>query len=152
MLPGAGILGAIGRIASKHAKVVSQVLGTRSPHKKHSGKISSEPNMIAAENGSDQEDMDTKEGMFEVYVVLLFVVCLSSNCIVIQIVILTLDVSLSDSNLVSNGSATPKESEDVPMEEDTARPEGTVQFVVPHFSKLKETVLSDPIYVRNLPW
>ena len=76
MLPGAGILGAIGRIASKHAKVVSQVLGTRSPHKKHSGKISSEPNMIAAENGSDQEDMDTKEGMFEVYVVLLFVVCL----------------------------------------------------------------------------
>lgn len=118
MLPGAGILGAIGRIASKHAKVVSQVLGSRSPHKKHSGKISSELNMNAAENGSDQEDMDTKE----------------------------------DSNMVSNGSATPKESEDVAMEEDTARPEGTVQFVVPNFAKLKETALSDPIYVRNLPW
>lgn len=66
MLPGTGILGAIGRIASKHAKVVSQVLGTRSPHKRPSGKNSSVVNMNAAENGSDQEDMDTKEGMFEV--------------------------------------------------------------------------------------
>ena len=61
-------------------------------------------------------------------------------------------VDVADSNVVSNGTASPKESEDVVMEEDTARPEGTIRFVVNNFSKLKETVLSDPIYVRNLPW
>ena len=69
MLPGTGILGAIGRIASKHAKVVSQVLGTRSPHKRPSEKLSSVINMNAAENGSDQEDMDTKEGKKNISVV-----------------------------------------------------------------------------------
>lgn len=38
------------------------------------------------------------------------------------------------------------------VEEDTARPEGVVRFVLKDFSRLRETILSDPIYIRNLPW
>lgn len=38
------------------------------------------------------------------------------------------------------------------LEEDSARPEGVVRFVVKDFSRLKETVLSDPVLIRNLPW
>ncbi|XP_022916946.1 ubiquitin carboxyl-terminal hydrolase 7 isoform X1 [Onthophagus taurus] len=37
-------------------------------------------------------------------------------------------------------------------EEDDARSEATFHFVVPQFSKLKDSVLSPPCYVRNLPW
>ena len=62
MFPGAGFWSAIGRIASKHIKVVT---GTRSS--KSRPKISNckdeEESMNAAENESDQEEMDTKEGM-----------------------------------------------------------------------------------------
>ena len=62
MFPGAGFWGAIGRIASKHIKVVA---GTRSS--KSRPKISNckheEESMNAIENESDQEEMDTKEGM-----------------------------------------------------------------------------------------
>lgn len=62
MFPGAGFWGAIGRIASKHIKVVT---GTRSS--KSRPKISNckdeEESMNATENESDQEEMDTKEGM-----------------------------------------------------------------------------------------
>ena len=63
MFPGAGFWGAIGRIASKHIKVVT---GTRSS--KSRPKISNckdeEESMNATENESDQEEMDTKEGMW----------------------------------------------------------------------------------------
>jgi ubiquitin carboxyl-terminal hydrolase 7 len=38
------------------------------------------------------------------------------------------------------------------LEEDSARPEGVVRFIVKDFSRLKETVLSEPVYIRNLPW
>ena len=38
------------------------------------------------------------------------------------------------------------------LEEDSARPEGVVRFVVKDFSRLKETILSEPVYIRNLPW
>ena len=38
------------------------------------------------------------------------------------------------------------------LEEDSARPEGVVHFTVKDFSRLKETILSDPVYIRNLPW
>ena len=38
------------------------------------------------------------------------------------------------------------------LEEDSARPEGVVRFVVKDFSRLKETTLSDPVCIRNLPW
>ncbi|XP_018020606.1 ubiquitin carboxyl-terminal hydrolase 7 [Hyalella azteca] len=41
---------------------------------------------------------------------------------------------------------------DQEMEDDDARSEATFKFSVPQFSKLKETVLSPPCYVRNLPW
>ncbi|KAK3717321.1 hypothetical protein QZH41_011551 [Actinostola sp. cb2023] len=55
---------------------------------------------------------------------------------------------------VTNGSNSPKENDDVPMamEEDTARAEGFITFTVQQFSKLDKHTLSDPIYVRNLPW
>lgn len=54
--------------------------------------------------------------------------------------------------MVANGSHSPKENEDVTMEEDTARAEGTISFTVTQFSKMDKPALSDPIYVRNLPW
>lgn len=62
MFPGSGFWVAIGRIASKHIKVVT---GTRSS--KRRPKISNckdEESMNATENESDQEEMDTKEGMW----------------------------------------------------------------------------------------
>ena len=51
-----------------------------------------------------------------------------------------------------NGLSSPSEPQDVVMEEDTARPEGFIRFTVQNFSKLDKATLSDPIYVRNLPW
>ncbi|XP_076047681.1 ubiquitin-specific protease 7 isoform X2 [Oratosquilla oratoria] len=41
---------------------------------------------------------------------------------------------------------------DTEMEDDDARSESTFTFKVHNFSKLKDTVLSNPCYVRNLPW
>ncbi|CAL4168008.1 unnamed protein product, partial [Meganyctiphanes norvegica] len=38
------------------------------------------------------------------------------------------------------------------MDEDEARSEAKFQFKVKEFSKLKDTMLSGPCYVRNLPW
>lgn len=35
---------------------------------------------------------------------------------------------------------------------DEARSEATFRFTVHNFSKLKESMLSPPCYVRNLPW
>ncbi|XP_054712852.1 ubiquitin carboxyl-terminal hydrolase 7-like isoform X1 [Uloborus diversus] len=44
-------------------------------------------------------------------------------------------------------------SQEEPMEEeDEARSEATFRFVVSNFSKLRETALSPPTFVRNLPW
>ena len=37
-------------------------------------------------------------------------------------------------------------------EEDEARPEATFSFTVENFSQVKESVLSPPCMVRNLPW
>ena len=42
--------------------------------------------------------------------------------------------------------------EDSALEDDDSRPEATFKFVVNNISKLKETVLSTPCYIRNLPW
>lgn len=42
--------------------------------------------------------------------------------------------------------------QDADMEEDEARSEATFCFTLPQFSKLKDSVLSPPCYVRNLPW
>ncbi|KDR24281.1 ubiquitin carboxyl-terminal hydrolase 7 [Zootermopsis nevadensis] len=43
-------------------------------------------------------------------------------------------------------------SQDAEMEEDEARSEATFHYTVHNFSKLKESQLSPPCYVRNLPW
>ncbi|XP_017767859.1 PREDICTED: ubiquitin carboxyl-terminal hydrolase 7 isoform X1 [Nicrophorus vespilloides] len=50
------------------------------------------------------------------------------------------------------GSAVVATTQDAEMEEDDARSEATFCFSVPQFSKLKDSVLSPPCYVRNLPW
>ncbi|ENN76456.1 hypothetical protein YQE_06910, partial [Dendroctonus ponderosae] len=42
--------------------------------------------------------------------------------------------------------------QDADMKEDEARSEATFRFTVPNFSKLKESTLSPPTFVRNLPW
>nr|CAD7462491.1 unnamed protein product [Timema tahoe] len=42
--------------------------------------------------------------------------------------------------------------QDAEMEEDESRSETTFSFTVNSFSKLKESVLSPPCFVRNLPW
>lgn len=38
------------------------------------------------------------------------------------------------------------------MEDDEARSEATFRYVVHNFKSLKDSVLSPPCYVRNLPW
>lgn len=38
------------------------------------------------------------------------------------------------------------------MEDDEARSEATFRFTVQNFRNLKDSVLSPPCYVRNLPW
>lgn len=43
-------------------------------------------------------------------------------------------------------------AQDTEMEEDEARSEATFRFTVQNFSKLKDSVLSPPCFVRNLPW
>lgn len=48
-----------------------------------------------------------------------------------------------------NGQTTQEEAME---EEDEARSEATFRFTVPNFSKLKDTLLSPPTFVRNLPW
>lgn len=42
--------------------------------------------------------------------------------------------------------------QDQEMEEDEARSEATFRYTVENLSKMKETQLSPPCYVRNLPW
>lgn len=41
---------------------------------------------------------------------------------------------------------------DVQMDEEEMRSEATFSFTVHDFSKMKESILSPPCYVRNLPW
>ena len=51
-----------------------------------------------------------------------------------------------------NRDESSKEQTDSGLEDDESRPEATFSFTVPNISKLKETVLSPPCYIRNLPW
>lgn len=37
-------------------------------------------------------------------------------------------------------------------EDDPCRSEGQVQFMIRNFSQLSDQVLSDPVFIRNLPW
>lgn len=41
---------------------------------------------------------------------------------------------------------------DTEMEDDEARSEATFRFTVHNFRSMKDSVLSPPCYVRNLPW
>lgn len=68
MFPGSGLWGAIGRIASKHIKIVT---GTRSAKNRPKIRNSKdeEESMNTTENESDQEEMDTKEGMLSIVVI-----------------------------------------------------------------------------------
>ena len=56
-----------------------------------------------------------------------------------------------DTSVTDPGGKEPSKAE-MELEEDSARPEGVVRFIVKDFSRLKETVLSEPVYIRNLPW
>ena len=61
----------------------------------------------------------------------------------------------ADTEMVTNTSNTEETAaaEDVIEEEDDeARSEATFRFKVENFSQIKDSVLSDPCIVRNLPW
>lgn len=45
-----------------------------------------------------------------------------------------------------------KLQQDTEMEDDEARSEATFRYTVNNFRNLKDSVLSPPCYVRNLPW
>ncbi|KAJ6633963.1 Ubiquitin carboxyl-terminal hydrolase 7, partial [Pseudolycoriella hygida] len=49
-------------------------------------------------------------------------------------------------------TTTPAIVVDATMEEEETRAEATFKYTVENFSKLKESVLSPPCFVRNLPW
>ena len=50
--------------------------------------------------------------------------------------------------------ATENEDKDVEMDDITnhCRAEGVIKFDIKNVSKIKETVLSEPVIIRNLPW
>ena len=54
---------------------------------------------------------------------------------------------ITDSQIQDDAS-----KEDSGLDDDDSRPEATFKFVVTNVSKLKETVLSSPCFIRNLPW
>lgn len=74
------------------------------------------------------------------------------------VVVTTNAVRTADDDPMGGGGGTGgrppcTEPPEEPMEEeDEARSEATFRFVVTDFSRLKESVLSPPTYVRNLPW
>ena len=43
-------------------------------------------------------------------------------------------------------------TDDVDMEDGPSRAEGLLKYDVQNFSKLKDTVYSDPVMIRNLQW
>ena len=60
----------------------------------------------------------------------------------------------TEANMVTTSEANEKEEdkEGCEDEDDEARSEATFQFRVENFSTIKDSVLSDPCIVRNLPW
>lgn len=58
----------------------------------------------------------------------------------------------TDPDTASVDPDAPLDQQDVKMEEDESRPEATFEFTVSNFSRMKESMLSPPCYVRNLPW
>jgi len=59
---------------------------------------------------------------------------------------------ITDSMTVGQEDTSGSVKEDSVLEDDDSRPEATFRYVVNNVSKLKETVLSTPCYIRNLPW
>ncbi|XP_071522080.1 ubiquitin carboxyl-terminal hydrolase 7 isoform X1 [Panulirus ornatus] len=57
-----------------------------------------------------------------------------------------------DTHTQEVSSSTTLHDHDSEMDEDDARSEAKFWFPVKEFSKLKDTMLSSPCYVRNLPW
>lgn len=53
-------------------------------------------------------------------------------------------------NPVENEAETDKEV--ISEDDDEARSEATFQFKVENFSQIRDSVLSEPCIVRNLPW
>ena len=53
---------------------------------------------------------------------------------------------------VNRDDLSKEQSADLGLEDDESRPEATFNYTVHNISKLKETVLSPPCYIRNLPW
>jgi len=58
------------------------------------------------------------------------------------------EVSTDTSEAEASAKSDPLENE----EDDDARPEATFKFTVDNFSQVKESQLSEPCMVRNLPW
>jgi len=140
----------IGRIASKHAKVTVSGNKNYSTGKdravtlslkksKIQGHIATIENMNHVNDkenqNNDVEEMDTQE---------------------VETVETANDGGGGDSggeNQQVNGEAQDKcILQDAEMEEDEARSEAVFRYTVHGFSKLKESQLSPPCYVRNLPW
>ena len=66
-----------------------------------------------------------------------------------------MDQSEPDTTTTSTSPAQnePENDKDIISEEDDeARSEATFQFKVENFSQIRDSVLSDPCIVRNLPW
>ena len=53
---------------------------------------------------------------------------------------------------ISDAGDNEAETVEEPEDDDEARSEATFQFKVENFSQIKDSVLSNPCIVRNLPW
>ena len=62
------------------------------------------------------------------------------------------DTVADDENERGEKDAEPTAAAAENEDEDEARPEATFSFTVENFSQVKESVLSPPCMVRNLPW
>lgn len=130
----------IGRIASKHVKVTvsgKNSLTAGRGERAVTPKGNDTMNHIndIDNHQSEPEEMDTREDDIQTQNEGVTTEGITNNKY--------LNGDLPDQNLGMQDEA---------MEEDDARSEATFQFVVPNFSKLKDSLLSPPTYVRNLPW
>jgi len=132
----------LGLVASKNAKVVTSTLGTSHSQQQHIGtlkklgKLKDSTTKKMKGKNSDKETDEATEERNE-----------------------TTQVMQDTEDVVAESLPSPietaEETKDVEMEEtfeDHCRAEGTVGFEVKNVSKIKDTVLSEPVMIRNLPW
>ena len=74
------------------------------------------------------------------------------NIIVFQVTGETGDMVTTTGDAPADTEDDTKEGEERENEDDEARSEATFQFRVENFSTIKDSVLSEPCIVRNLPW